>query len=122
MSRLEVREGESNNEVSVADVIKGTEEAGLTESTLELERLGTLVMDITSEKGRKNPPEVDTAISISVGVGVRVWGCNVVDGVSICVGVAERGLDTEAEKLKVLGTVVVAIKLKKAPVGVEVTT
>lgn len=118
MDGVSVGEGVVGTELKAARVERDT----TGENTLELERLGTLVMDITSDEGRGNPPEVDTAISISVAVEVRVWGCNVVDGVSLCVGVAERGLDTEEEKLKVLGTVVVAIELKKAPVGVEVTT
>ena len=107
-SRLEVREGESNKEeVSVAEVAKGTEEVGPTKTTLKLERLGTLVMDCTSEEGRIRNSEVDTAMSISVGLGVRVWGCrtcDVVDGTSLCVGVVRTGLVTAAEKLNVLGT------------------
>lgn len=87
ISRLEVKEGESNKEeVSIAEVAKGIEEVRPTKTTLELERLGTLVMDCTSEEGRNTNSEVDTAMSISVGLGVRVWGCrtcNVVDGASL---------------------------------------
>ena len=67
ITELGVRAGEKD--VSVAEMVK---EVGPRESALELVS-EKLEMNSASEEGREKNSEVDTAISVAVGLGIIVW-------------------------------------------------